>query len=905
MTPTRILLCVAAGLALLGTALPKAIASDASFQQASASSEWGPGYGAAAAADGVADENGNYWQTLQGKDRGAWWQLDLGQEATVRAVKIVWARWEDRVHCPPARLVIQLSTTGAEGSWKDARSLAPADLPRDGQPYDEARLWSYTLPQPAAARFVRLLFPEGSQPAAKYPGYLCLGEVEVQVPESPARIVTLEAGFGKAQIDVDRPAMIALYLRGPEGLGSQSLLARRAVVAYPGYGRGRGRLPWARDGSTYVVAQDGTRYESRLDKPDKVEVEPQGDRTMLRLSGVKLCSARDREPVAVEDWTLSAPGDGSRLVWKIARRWKKDLAVTMSGSPGLCFGFDARRMPNSVTSTLWYDPERLAVRSSELYNLAVSLPGRIAESHVQTVLDRDAWAIYKLWTNWQAPADLRLSVEGGFLYRRGSFAFLSEAGAVTTPDPLQHCRAGEVEQLALSISGVDKRTTGYQLAITLPDKATESALADFYSSVLNGGAINDQKNFDFGNETDGWYYAGSSWMYGAAIAAGTPAPGPLSSRPYDVARAFRGHLARILATLDDQGRTHFGYNQTGQWVDDNLHTIQGVRWYLLHTGDLAFAAQHLPAMERMLGYFVKRRGERGLFKLDEAGAHWYYDCLTTSGLNGYYNAFFYKAACDLAEMEEAAGRADKAREYRGLAESLKTAFSAVLWKESAPGGPRYLDWIDAQGREVAYFCDLCQWPPIAVGIASPEQARKIVATADARIKELEKQHGYGGYAGLSALWPVPERINPAPWQTFGTYMNGGSLLCQTYWEVVARARAGDHAGAARRLRLFAQRARQTGWAGNNSANVRGERGRNESGEPYLADMVVVPAAMVHGVLGVTPTWKALEVTPHLPPDWPRAEVEILYKGRRHRVTLEGGKATVRALEQVITPPPSP
>jgi hypothetical protein len=36
---------------------------------------------------------------------------------------------------------------------------------------------------------------------------------------------------------------------------------------------------------------------------------------------------------------------------------------------------------------------------------------------------------------------------------------------------------------------------------------------------------------------------------------------------------------------------------------------------------------------------------------------------------------------------------------------------------------------------VAYFCDLCQWPPIAVGIASPEQAGKIVATADARIKQ--------------------------------------------------------------------------------------------------------------------------------------------------------------------------
>ena len=126
-------------------------------------------------------------------------------------------------------------------------------------------------------------------------------------------------------------------------------------------------------------------------------------------------------------------------------------------------------------------------------------------------------------------------------------------------------------------------------------------------------------------------------------------------------------------------------------------------------------------------------------------------------MNGYYNAFFYKAACDLAEMEAAAGREEQGRQSIGpIAQQIKKAFNEVLWKEDAPGGPRYLDWIDAQGKEVSYFCDLCQWPPIAVGIASPEQARKIVATADARIAQLEKEYGYQGFAGLSALWPVPD-----------------------------------------------------------------------------------------------------------------------------------------------------
>ena len=93
-------------------------------------------------------------------------------------------------------------------------------------------------------------------------------------------------------------------------------------------------------------------------------------------------------------------------------------------------------------------------------------------------------------------------------------------------------RTGQVEEVTLKIGAVDKYATGYQLAVTLPDKETEAALKDFYCSVLNGGAVNDQKGFDFGNETDGYYYAGSSWMYGMAVAAGVPAAGQLSAHPY-------------------------------------------------------------------------------------------------------------------------------------------------------------------------------------------------------------------------------------------------------------------------------------------------------------------------------------------------------------------------------------
>jgi len=853
----------------------------------SASSEWGAGYGAHAAADAIAHENGNYWQTVEGQDKGAWWQRDLGGVFAVEAVDVVWARYEDKYHCPPAGAVVETSLTGEPGSWKDVRQIGPDELPRDQQPYQEERQWHYALPEAGPTRYLRLLFPEGSQPGAKYPGYLCLGEVEVKAPGLTPQIVALEGPFGKAEFNVTFPAMVRLSLRGKEGLDPQSVLA--AV----------GMRPWAKGGYTYVVDENQKRYQSQLAGPEDVRLTEEDGRTVLRITGVKLVAYDEEEPVATEDWTLTAPRNDPRLVWKIVRRWNRDLVGVLSGSPGLFFRFDARRGRNSVTSTIWYDPFRMAARSSDLYALAGE-PRRVSQNHVQTIRDRDTWAIYKLWTNWHAPSDLRLEASGGHLYRRGGFAWLSEAGAVTADARTHAHHAGEVEEIALTMSAVDKYATGYQLAVTLPEKETESSLKDFYASVLNGGAVNDQKGYDFGNESDGWYYAGSTWMYGMALAAGTPAPGDVSSHPYDPARAFREHLAHVLSTQDPKGRVCFGYNQGGEWVDDNLHTIIGARAYLLHSGDLAFIRQNLPALERMLAYFIQRRTDHGLFQLDDVGAHWYYDAITTSGVNGYYNAFFYKAALDLAEMEEAAGFAEKAEDYRTLAGAIGEAFNRLLWKEDAPGGPRYLDWIEPDGREVAYFCDLCQWPPIAVGIASPEQARKIVATADARIAELEKESGYRGQASLSALWPVPERLNPHAWQEYGVYMNGGTLLCQTYWEIVARARAGDAEGAARRLRRFAEHAKTTSWAGDNAFTVKGEP--KGDGEPYLADMVAVTAALIHGVLGITPTWDRLDVTPRLPQAWPRAEAEVLYKGRRHRVLIDNGTVEIQPQEQVLDLP---
>jgi hypothetical protein len=128
-------------------------------------------------------------------------------------------------------------------------------------------------------------------------------------------------------------------------------------------------------------------------------------------------------------------------------------------------------------------------------------------------------------------------------------------------------------------------------------------------------------------------------------------------------------------------------------------------------------------------------------------------------------------------------------------------------------------------------------------------------------------------------------------------MNGGSLLAETYWEVVARAKTGDAAGAYQRLRRFVEKWGTGGWFGRNGALINGEVGGG-NGEVYLADLVVTSASLVNGILGIHPTWDKLEVEPCLPSGWDSATATVVYKGVRHTVAIRNGQATVTPKDRV-------
>ena len=710
--------------------------------------------------------------------------------------------------------------------------------------------------------------------------------------------VVIEGAFGRVVIDTATPSVVAIVLRAPMVLSNPNRFCPREVCL------GCGVPDWGTEALTFAVDESGRRFESRNRMPESVDKTADG----IVLHGVVLTDG-PHEPVAREDWRLTSEGDD--LVWTVERTWLQDMIVTSTGTPALFFstrpvnGDPSTILPNSVATTFWIAPEKLRGWHNPFYRPAEFGFGyKLALENNVVVTEPGGWAVLKLFSAWQHECEPRLTAEGGHLYRRGHFGWLSEVGIVSSPDAKRTYKAGEKETTTLRITSVPSAATGHQLAIHAEDSSgTVSDLRRFYGSLFNGGCVNDQIHYNFGNEPDGWYYGGASWMKGLALLAGTPGPEGIASQPHDLPRAFRDNLPMITGTEFEPGRTRFGYNSAGHgavggaYTDDNINQILGGRAYHLYSGDLAFVRQQLPFYRRAADWYLGNQNADGLVSLTPA--HWYYDAMLSSGVTTYHNAFLYRALCDLAQLELAAGNVAEAAKRETEAAGLQDAINRLLWWEDAPGGPRYVDWIQPDGSKIAYAADLCQFPPVAFGIASPEQARQLLATLDRRIAELERDCGYAGMASRSAYWPVPATVNTHPAnQGFGSYMNGGSFLCMTYWEIMARCAAGDAEGAWNRLCRFAAGTRLTGthgYIGNNWVMQDGRIGFGASDEPYLADAIVVPAALVQGILGIRHTNDTLEVRPVLPAALKQISVEVVHLGIRKRVTIDGGQVNIEDL----------
>jgi hypothetical protein len=652
---------------------------------------------------------------------------------------------------------------------------------------------------------------------------------------------------------------------------------------------------------TYVSDQSGRRFESRYGKPKRTSIErrPDGQISGIRLDAIRLTTREGLTGPVEEDWHINAQ-DGA-LSWTVTQRWVEPASIGISGTPAVYlarFGGQGairdRRIALTdpqVTSTLWYDPAMIIGGTHPDYE-TYSFPAT-TEYRTFTLAKRDTWATYKLFTNFHLQSDIRASVKGGFLYRRAAVRNdFNEIGATTEQSMAFERRAGDVDEISLTLAPSDKRTTGEQLSVQIPDRVLAERLRDLHGSVLNGGVISDQKRFDFGNGSEDVNYAGSSNFQARALSVSIPTKAS-AEFTINANDAFKGHLEQILATVDERGLTRFGFNteKSGAFLDDNLHVISAVRHYVVRSGDRAFAERVAPTLGRMADSFIRGIDpETGLFK-SPAGPNWYYDGIAFSGFNTYYQAFLYQALMDLGDILDLTDQPHEADVRRDQAQRLATAINTKLWMPAAPGGPRYADWIDESGKAALHFVDIAQFPLIAFGIAPRDRALAILATADTRLEELKQRFGYSREATLSLLWPLSAG---RPETCFGTYFYGGSVLAATYWEILARARVGNvdgEWGALRLLENFARAFERTSFVGSNSIDIRG-RVSPGGDEGYLADMVVVPAALVHGIMGVSLGGKEITVAPALPRAWHDAKAAVMWMGRLYDVSISDGTVSV-------------
>ncbi|HLL04429.1 MAG TPA: family 78 glycoside hydrolase catalytic domain [Myxococcaceae bacterium] len=187
-------------------------------------------------------------------------------------------------------------------------------------------------------------------------------------------------------------------------------------------------------------------------------------------------------------------------------------------------------------------------------------------------------------------------------------------------------------------------------------------------------------------------------------------------------------LRQVAQSQRPDGMTHMATTadtaegQLGPISDYCLYWMMSVREYVRDTGDVALAEELFPAVEKALGWFIKRLDSDGL--LSDV-PHWIFvDWATVDrrGQSTVLNAQFHHTLETSAELAELTGAHRQAHAWRQLADRVKAALNTLLWDEargvyvdSRLGGSR--------GRRVSQHSNaMC----VAYGLAPRERWTRIL-----------------------------------------------------------------------------------------------------------------------------------------------------------------------------------
>ncbi|MGA2116960.1 MAG: N,N'-diacetylchitobiose phosphorylase [Bryobacteraceae bacterium] len=230
--------------------------------------------------------------------------------------------------------------------------------------------------------------------------------------------------------------------------------------------------------------------------------------------------------------------------------------------------------------------------------------------------------------------------------------------------------------------------------------------------------------------------------------------------------------------------------------DDALWLIPSVCEYVKETGDAALFDEEVPFadagqatvydhLKRALDFSAREVGATGICK--GLRADWN-DCLNLGGGESAMVSFLhYWALGAFVEAAEYLGRQEDARNYRALAEKVRTACENQLWD-----GEWYIRGITAKGVKVGteaseegkIFIESNTWAVVS-GAASPERARSSMDAVG--------RHLYSPY-GIHLLWPAFSKPNDDIGFVARVYKgikeNGAIFSHPNPWAVIAECKLG-------------------------------------------------------------------------------------------------------------------
>jgi hypothetical protein len=348
--------------------------------------------------------------------------------------------------------------------------------------------------------------------------------------------------------------------------------------------------------------------------------------------------------------------------------------------------------------------------------------------------------------------------------------------------------------------------------------------------------------------------------------------------------------------------------------------VRGSTEYFVWTRDLDFLRQNIGRMRTALRYaldeFSVRRekhvhvrwvghdGRSGLAIGSDGGksvrpglgvGNNYWDLLPFGGHDAYATMILFDALRHFSQLERDIikhpdwkippdGQPFDAADLAQLATEICADFQKRFWNTETG---RFVGWIDDESRAYDYGFTFVNLEAVHYGLASPEQARSILAWLDgAREVASDTSRGADIYRWRFAprattrrnietyVWPwsAPESI---PWGD--QVQDGGAVLGFSFHDLMVRLKTNGPDDAWKRLREILTWFREVQSEGGYRAYyAKPGRGKLQGGgaagglglDIEFLESVLVPQVMLQGFLGFHATAEGYEVHPRLPKDWP-------------------------------------